>query len=60
MKVLRKVGGFELNYDPHMRMYNLSCGDSLSMWFDSYTADELLLMTDSDFIESCENDFNID
>jgi hypothetical protein len=60
MKVLRKVGGFELNYDPHMRMYNISNGDLLSFWFDGHYADELLKMTDDDFLNECENEITID
>jgi len=57
MSELKKVGGYILVYEPLMKMYRVIHGDTMSLWFDSHAADDLLLLDDNSFIDECENNF---
>lgn len=52
MTVLRSVKGIELNEGDGMArgLYNLSKGDDVTNWFDTDTKDELLELSDAEFI----------
>jgi len=52
MKVLRQVNGFQLNEGTMMAngLFNISKDDKISFWMDSETAEEMINMTDEEFI----------
>jgi hypothetical protein len=53
MKVLREVNGYKLNQGNNMAngLFNISDeNDNVSFWFDDETAQEMLNMTDEEFI----------
>ena len=52
MKVLREVNGFKLNEGNMMAngLFNISKDDKVSFWMDAETAQEMLNMTDDEFI----------
>ncbi len=53
MKVLRQVNGFKLNQGNFMAngLFNISDeNDNVSFWLDSDTAQDMLDMTDEDFV----------
>ena len=53
MKVLREVNGYKLNQGNYMAngLFNISDeNDNVSFWFDDETAQEMLNMTDEEFI----------
>ena len=62
MKILRSVGTIQLNEGNLMAngLFNLSdsSNDNLSLWFDFETKDELMKLSDNDFIIEAENHFN--
>lgn len=55
MRVIKTVGGYELNHSPLMGMYNITEGDRVSLWFDVHSANDMLELNDDDFIFQCEN-----
>jgi hypothetical protein len=55
MSIVRQVLNFQLIFEPLQRMYVVTDGIHYSLWFDSYTKDELLVMDDDDFVTECEN-----
>jgi hypothetical protein len=52
MKVLRQVNGFQLNEGTMMAqgLFNISKDDKITFWMDSETAEEMINMTDEEFI----------
>jgi hypothetical protein len=53
METIRKVGIFELRYEPLQRMYQVGDDKDISFWFDSHTKDELMALSDDDFVMEC-------
>jgi len=53
MTTLRKVNEFELYQDNFTRLYAVSDDSDVSLWFDHYTAEELLNASSIDFIKEC-------
>lgn len=53
MKVLREVNGYKLNQGNNMAngLFNISDeNDNVSFWIDLETAEDMLTMTDAEFI----------
>lgn len=50
---LRTVNQFELYQDDFTRLYAVSDNSDVSLWFDHYTAEELLNASYIDFIKGC-------
>jgi|688.fasta_scaffold232441_5 hypothetical protein len=52
MKVLRDVNGFQLNKGSMMAegLFNISKDDKITFWMDAETAEEMINMTDEEFI----------
>ena len=52
MKVLRDVNGFKLNKGSMMAegLFNISKDDKITFWMDAETAEEMINMTDEEFI----------
>jgi hypothetical protein len=52
MKVLRQVNGFQLNEGTMMAqgLFNISKDDKITFWMDAETAEEMINMTDEEFI----------
>ena len=62
-RIIRQVDKYILYYEPLQRMYSVTdevdvSVTLLSVWFDSYTKDELVNMTDEEFISECEDLLN--
>lgn len=56
MVVLREVDGIKLNKGSLMAngLFNVSTEDDVSFWFDFEQRDELMNMSDEDFVERSE------
>jgi hypothetical protein len=54
MNIIRKVDNFELQYEPLQRMYLVTDGSDYSYWFDSYTKDNLIKLSNFKFKKKCE------
>ena len=54
MRVIREVKGFKLVFDPLQRMYRLSNKELLSYWFNSNDLEDVLIMSDKEFICYCD------
>ncbi len=57
MRIIRQVGEFQLYFEPLQRMYAVSDMNEVSLWFDSYTKDELLELSDEDFVEEIVDNY---
>jgi len=57
-RIIRQVDKYILYYEPLQRMYSVTDEVDVSVWFDSYTKDELVNMTDEEFITECEDLLN--
>lgn len=55
MKKIRVVENFELLYEPLQRMYLVTDGSDNSFWFDSFTRDKLINLSNFKFKKECEN-----
>ncbi len=53
MKVIKQVKQYQLYKDEFTGMYSVSDNDNVSLWFDVYTKDELIMLNDNDFIFEC-------
>ena len=56
MNVLREINGYSLNEGNLMAddLYNVSIGSEVSLWFDNDTKEQLLNMSDNDYILECK------
>ena len=54
MGLIKQVGKYELNFEPLQKMYNITDGTDVSFWFNSHHKDELIKLSDEDFIKECE------
>ena len=53
MKLIRKVGEFELLFEPLQKMYRITNGIELSLWFNKEDADNLITLPDNEFVDEC-------
>jgi len=51
MKTIRQVNDYKLNYEPLQGLCNVSKDEQLSLWFGADTKDELMALTDEQFIK---------
>ena len=58
MEVIREVKGFKLVFDPLQRMYRLTNKDYslLSYWFNSNDVDDILCLSDKEFVCYCRSE----
>ncbi len=54
MKVIKQVKQYQLYKDEFTGMYSVSDNDNVSLWFDVYTKDELIMLNDNEFIFECK------
>lgn len=54
MKYLRQVDDYILFYEPMQRMYAVMNDLDISLWFDIYTKNDLIHLSNEDFIEQCK------
>ena len=57
MEVIRQVGLYQLYFEPLQRMYAVSDGDEVSLWFDVYTKDELMELSDKEFVAEIKENY---
>ena len=53
--IIRQVEEFALYYNMEENRYAVSNESEVSEWFDSYTRDELLELSDEDFMLECDS-----
>ena len=54
INVLRQVNEYQLYIHGLMNIYAVSDKENVSLWFDNYTKDELMLLSDREFIKECK------
>ena len=50
-KVIKKVGNYVLVHDIFQKLYRISDGTDLSFYFDNETKDELINLSDNDYLD---------
>ena len=53
INVLRQVNEYQLYIHGLMNMYAVSNKSNVSLWFDNYTKDDLMMLNDNEFVEEC-------
>ena len=54
MEIIRKIGKFELIYEPLQKMYIVKNGNNTSLWFNSNEKEQLLHASEIKFIKLCK------
>jgi hypothetical protein len=54
INVLRQVNEYQLYIHELTNMYAVSDDNNVSLWFDSFTKDELIELNDNDFVILCK------
>lgn len=54
MKYLRQVDNYILFYEPMQRMYAVMNDLDFSLWFDIHTKNELIHLSNDEFVEQCK------
>jgi len=54
MQYLRQVDNYILFYEPLQRMYAVMNDIDISLWFDVHTKNDLIYLSNEDFVERCE------
>jgi len=53
MEIIKQVNQYQLYKCELTNLFAVSNNYNVSLWFDKYTRDELLYLTDKDFIKEC-------
>ena len=53
MEIIKQVNQYQLYKCELTNLFAVSNNENVSLWFDKYTKNELLYITDKDFIKEC-------
>ena len=53
MEIIKQVNQYQLYKCELTNLFAVSNNYNVSLWFDKYTRDELLYLTDKEFIKEC-------